>query len=83
MTSQALLSRLSTKVQGALVGINAAVVGILLAALYDPLWTSAILSPVDFALASILFVMLTFWSLPPWIVVVAGALGGSLIGWLM
>jgi chromate transporter len=70
------------KVQGALVGINAAVVGILLAALYNPLWTSAILAPVDFALAAGLFVMLTFWRLPPWVIVVAGALGGSLVGLL-
>jgi chromate transporter len=70
------------KVQGALVGINAAVVGILLAALYNPLWTSAILAPVDFALAALLFLLLAFWRLPPWVVVVAGALGGSLIGLL-
>lgn len=74
--------RSNTKVQGALVGINASVVGILVAALYNPLWTSAILAPADFALASILFVMLLFWRLPPWVVVVAGALGGSLIGLL-
>lgn len=74
--------RSSPKVQGALVGINAAVVGILLAALYNPLWTSAILAPADFALAAILFVMLAFWRLPPWVIVVAGALGGSIIGWL-
>lgn len=71
--------RRNQKVQGALVGINAAVVGILLGALYNPLWTSAILKPVDFALASLLFLMLAFWELPPWVVVVTGALGGSLI----
>jgi chromate transporter len=39
-------------------------------------------APVDFAWAAILFVMLTFWRLPPWLIVVAGALGGSFIGWL-
>lgn len=72
--------RSNPKVQGALVGINAAVVGILLAALYNPLWTSAILAPVDFALAAALFVMLAFWKLPPWMVVVAGAVGGLLTG---
>ncbi len=72
--------RQSPKVQGALIGINAAVVGILLAALYNPLWTTAILAPADFALASILFLMLIFWKLPPWIVVIAGAIGGTLIG---
>lgn len=70
------------KVHGALVGVNAAVVGILLAALYDPLWTTAILAPVDFALALILFVMLVFWKLPPWVVVIAGALGGVIIGYV-
>jgi chromate transporter len=71
--------RSNPKIQGALVGINAAVVGILLAALYDPLWTSAILSPVDFAMAATLFIMLAFWQLPPWIVVVTGAVGGGLV----
>ncbi|MCQ6562287.1 chromate transporter [Paenibacillus mendelii] len=71
--------RTSPKVQGALIGINAAVVGILLAALYNPIWTTAILSPADFALASILFAMLVFWKLPPWVVVIAGAIGGALM----
>lgn len=71
--------RSNPKVQGALVGINAAVVGILLAALYDPLWTSAIVSPVDFAMAATLFIMLAFWQLPPWIVVITGAAGGALV----
>lgn len=74
--------RKSPKIQGALIGINAAVVGILLAALYDPLWTTAILEPMDFALAVILFVMLVFWKLPPWMVVVTGAAGGMLLGLL-
>lgn len=73
--------RRSPRMQGALTGINAAVVGILLAAWYDPLWTTAILTPLDFALAVILFVMLVFWKLPPWVVVVAGAAGGMVIGW--
>jgi len=72
--------RANRKIQGALVGINAAVVGILLAALYDPLWRSAILVPVDFALAAILFVMLVFWRMPPWLVVLVGALGGTAVG---
>lgn len=71
--------RRNTKVQGALVGINAAVVGILLAALYNPLWTTAIHNSKDFVLASILFGMLIFWKLPPWVVVITGALGGVLI----
>ena len=70
--------RKSPKLQGALAGINAAVVGILLAVLYDPLWTSAILQPADFALAAVLFIMLVFWKLPPWVIVAAGAAGGML-----
>ncbi|MGG1553682.1 chromate transporter [Paenibacillus ferrarius] len=71
--------RSSPKVQGALIGINAAVVGILLAALYNPLWTTAILAPVDFVLASLLFLMLVFWKLPPWVVVITGAICGTVI----
>lgn len=69
-------------IQGALVGVNAAVVGILLAALYDPIWTSSVLAPADFALASILFIMLVFWKTPPWVVVIAGALGGVIINYI-
>ncbi|MNW52671.1 Chromate transport protein [compost metagenome] len=72
--------RQNAKVQGALVGINAAVVGILLSALYNPLWTTAILAAEDFALACILFLLLVFWKLPPWVVVIAGAIGGMIIG---
>ncbi|WP_312876301.1 chromate transporter [Paenibacillus agri] len=71
--------RKSSGIQGAFAGINAAVVGILLAALYNPLWTTAVLAPVDVALALILFLMLVFWKLPPWIIVTAGAVGGTLI----
>lgn len=67
------------KAQSALKGVNAAVVGILLAALYDPVWTSAIQSPIDFAYALVAFVALVFWKLPPWLVVIAcGALGPCL-----
>ncbi len=72
--------RSNPRVQGALIGINAAVVGILLAALYDPLWMTAILSPLDFTLALFLFILLVFWKCPPWIVVLTGALGGLIIG---
>lgn len=72
--------RQNPKIKGALMGVNAAVVGILIAAFYHPIWTSSILAPVDFALAAILFSMLVFWKLPPWMVVVTGALGGFLIG---
>ncbi|MFB5761399.1 chromate efflux transporter [Paenibacillus medicaginis] len=74
------LIRSLPRAQGALTGVNAAVVGILLAALYDPIWTSAIRGTLDFAIAAILFVMLIFWKLPPWAVVIAGALAGAFLG---
>jgi chromate transporter len=63
-------------VQNALLGVNAAVVGLLLAAHYDPVWTSAILSPADFALALVAFTLLVFWKTPAWLVVILTALGG-------
>jgi len=62
--------------QAALRGINAAVVGILLAALYQPIWTSAIHAPIDFALSLLAFGLLVIWKVPPWIVVVLSALIG-------
>jgi len=65
--------------QAALRGINAAVVGILLAALYNPVWTSAIETTEDFALGIVLFGLLAFWKRPPWVVVILGALGGELL----
>ena len=71
--------RRNTKIKGALMGVNAAVVGILISAFYQPIWSSSILAPTDFALASLLFSMLVFWKLPPWIIVVTGAIGGWLI----
>lgn len=64
--------------RAAMAGINAAVVGILAAALYDPVWTSAILSLKDFALAVIAFVLLMAWKAPPWLVVLVTALGAAL-----
>ncbi|WP_411843853.1 chromate transporter [Salinicoccus sp. HZC-1] len=71
--------RNNRKVKGAIMGVNAAVVGILISAFYTPIWTSSIVEPIDFALAAVLFSMLAFWKLPPWIVVVTGAIGGMLI----
>jgi chromate transporter len=65
--------------QSALKGINAAVVGLLLTALYNPVWTSAIFAPADFGLGLIAFGLLMFWKFPPWLVVVISALGGELM----
>ncbi|WP_033057258.1 chromate efflux transporter [Sinorhizobium arboris] len=61
-------------------GANAAVVGILGAALYQPVWTSAIIGPHEFALALTCFVLLMAWKSPPWVVVIVAAIGGVLIG---
>lgn len=66
-------------------GTNAAVVGILGAALYNPIFTSAITSNLSLALALACFVMLGAWKSPPWSVVLVGASGGAvftLLGWL-
>jgi len=65
--------------QAALRGVNAAVVGLLLAALYNPVWTSGILGASDFALATAAFLLLFMWQTPPWLVVLLSALGGTLI----
>jgi chromate transporter len=65
--------------QGALRGVNAAVVGLLLAALYQPVWTSAIRGPRDLALAMVAFGLLAFWRAPAWLVVVLSAAGGALL----
>jgi chromate transporter len=66
--------------QTALRGVNAAVVGLLLAALYQPVWTSAIGRPADFALGVTAFLLLAMWRTPPWLVVVLAAVAGQLIG---
>ena len=62
--------------QAAMRGVNAAVVGILLAALYHPVWTSAIVRPRDFALALVAFALLTVGQAPAWAVVIVTTLGG-------
>ncbi|HEX7929220.1 MAG TPA: chromate efflux transporter, partial [bacterium] len=69
-------------IQSALRGVNAAVVGVLLAALYQPIWTSAIHRPADFALGLAAFLLLMFWRVPPWLVVLLCATGGGVLGML-
>jgi len=68
--------RSKARAQSLMQGANAAVVGILGAALYAPVFTSAIGTMSDFALALICFVLLTAWRVPPWGVVIISALGG-------
>jgi chromate transporter len=63
--------------QSALRGVNAAVVGLLLAALYNPVWTAGITNAGDFALAAAAFLLLFMWQTSPWIVVVLCAVGGA------
>lgn len=66
-------------IQAALMGVNAAVVGLLFAALYSHAWTNAIYTPKHAALALMAFAALTVWKLPPWLVVIAG----SAIAWIV
>lgn len=73
--------RHSDRPRAALMGVNAGVVGLLLAALYQPMWQSAIRGPEDFALVLLALVALQFWRLPPWLAVLACAgLGWALYG---
>ncbi len=72
--------RRTRSAQAALRGANAAVTGILLAALYDPLWLTAIHSPRDLALALAAFCLLLVWRFPPWLVVLLAAAAGQM--WL-
>lgn len=72
--------RLRPTAQAALRGTNAAVVGILGAALYNPVWTSAVLTPRDFTLALAGFLFLTVWKAPPWVVVGLLAVAGTVSG---
>lgn len=65
--------------QAALKGVNAGVVGLLLAALYHPVWTAGILNGADFALAAAGFLLLFMWRTPPWLVVILSAIGGALL----
>jgi chromate transporter len=66
-----------SKAHAALRGVNAAVVGLILSALYDPVFTGAVSSPTDFALVAAAYLALAAWKLPPWLVVLLGAL----VGW--
>lgn len=65
--------------QAALRGINAAVVGLLIAAFYNPVWSTAILGKGDFALAAVAFLLLMMWRTPPWLVVLICAAGGQIL----
>ncbi|MCQ3943486.1 MAG: chromate transporter, partial [Alphaproteobacteria bacterium] len=64
--------------QSALKGVNAAVVGLLIAALYDPVFVAGITRAADFALASAAFLLLYLWKTPPWLVVALCAVGATI-----
>ncbi|PZX24618.1 Putative chromate transporter [Cupriavidus phytorum] len=68
--------RRNQRAQAALGGINAGVVGLLLAALWHPVWTSAVQGPLDIVLVALALVALMRWKLPPWLVVVASGVAG-------
>lgn len=72
--------RQNTQVQSALRGVNAAVVGLLLAALYNPVWTSSIRNTGDMALALVAFGLLMYWKASPLYVVIVAAIGGAVLG---
>ncbi len=61
----------------AMLGINAAVVGLLLAAFFNPVWSSAVTDAKDFCLAVIAFALLVFWKVPPWLVVIFAAVAAG------
>ena len=74
--------RTRPKAQALMSGANAAVVGILAAALYDPVFVTAVVDPASFGLALVCFVLLVSWRMPPWAVVIVGAVGGILLAFL-
>ncbi|RDK05647.1 chromate efflux transporter [Cupriavidus lacunae] len=74
--------RRNQRAQAALAGVNAGVVGLLLAALWNPVWTSAVHGPLDIVLVALALVALMVWKLPPWLVVVASGVAGWVAGML-
>lgn len=70
--------RARPRVRAALMGVNAAVVGLVLAALYDPMWLAAVHGPVDFAFVVGGFCALVFFRWPAWLVVITAAAAGAL-----
>ena len=76
------LFRQHSAFQRALSGINACVVGILLAALYLTIWTQTVHLPSDFGVVLVAFALLTVWKRAPWQVVILGAVAGAALGLL-
>jgi chromate transporter len=68
--------RKRARAQAAMRGVNAAVVGLLGATLYNPVWTTSVHGPADFGIALVGFVLLMVWEAPPLVVVAVSAIGG-------
>jgi chromate transporter len=73
--------RARPRAQAAMRGVNAAVVGLLGAALYNPVWATSVKTPADFAVALVGFVLLVAWRAPPLLVVAVSAVGGIALAW--
>jgi chromate transporter len=71
--------RKRARAQAAMRGVNAAVVGLLGAALYNPVWTTSVHGPADFGIALVGFVLLMVWEAPPLVVVAVSAIGGVVL----
>lgn len=69
----------SSGARRSMAGVNAAVVGLLIAAFYDPVWTTTVSSGLDFGIALIGFALLTIWRTPPWAVVMVTAVAGAIV----
>ncbi len=68
-----------TRARAALSGANAAVVGLLIAAFYDPVWTLGVRNHKEFAIALSAYLLLAIWKAPPWLVVLLAAAAGFLL----
>lgn len=66
------------RAQSALAGVNAAVIGLLMAAFYSPIWQSTVLGITDFLLAVLVLCALMLWNIPVWLVVLVAGMGGGL-----
>jgi chromate transporter len=71
--------RVKPRIRAALAGINASVVGILFAALYQPVFVGGVSATNDFIGVIIAFGALMYWKLPPWLVVIAGGAIGAVL----
>ena len=71
--------RKNSSIQRSILGVNSAVVGILIAAFYSPVWISTVLNMKDIGFVILFYLLLQKWKLPPWLVVLLGAILGVFI----